>query len=122
MAKKVLVIEDDKDIRDTVTYFLQEEGYEVISSEDAKILKSIDQHQPDIILLDNWLTEWSSDANGQQLSKQLKSNPATGNIPVIILSAVSNIKEIAEAGMADGYLKKPFDLVDLSAIIKKHIQ
>jgi two-component system phosphate regulon response regulator PhoB len=122
MAKKtILVIEDDKDIRDTVTYALEEEDYEVISSENSKILKSIDQFKPDLILLDNWLTDWMSDANGQQLSKELKSDPKTSHIPVIIVSAVSNIAEIAEAGLADGYLKKPFDLAELSAVIKKHL-
>ena len=122
MTKKILVIEDDKDIRDTIVYVLKEEKYEVIASEDSKILKSINSINPDIILLDNWLTEWKSDANGQQLSKELKSNAATSHIPVIIISAVSNIKEIAEAGMANGYLRKPFDLVDLIALVKKHLK
>jgi DNA-binding response OmpR family regulator len=121
-AKKILVIEDDKDIRDTIVYILEEEAYEVISSEDSKILKSIDSIKPDLILLDNWLTDWKSDANGQQLSRELKSNAATSHIPVIIISAVSNIKEIAEAGQADGYLRKPFDLNELVDIVKKHIK
>ncbi|WP_121246605.1 response regulator [Mucilaginibacter phyllosphaerae] len=121
MAKKILVIEDDKDIRDTVTYALESEGYEVISSEHSRILKSLDQHQPDLILLDNWLTEWKSDANGQQLSRELKTNPKTSHIPVIIVSAVNNVAEIAKEGLSDGYLKKPFDLTELSAIVKKHI-
>src|SRR6478609_79670 len=120
MAKKILVIEDDKDIRDTIVYVLEEQGYEVVSSEEAKILKSLDTIKPDLILLDNWLTEWKSDANGQQLSKELKSNPKTSHIPVIIVSAVSDIADIAQAGLADGYLKKPFDLTELSAIIRKH--
>jgi two-component system phosphate regulon response regulator PhoB len=123
MAKKtILVIEDDKDIRDTVTYALKQEGYNVISSENSKILLSLEQYNPDLILLDNWLTEWKSDANGQQLSKQLKSDPKTSHIPIIILSAVSNIKEIAEAGMSDGYLKKPFDLTELYDVVKKHLK
>ena len=122
MAKKILVIEDDKDIRDTIVYVLEEQNYEVISSEDSKILKSLDKHKPDMILLDNWLTEWKSDANGQQLSKGLKSDPATSHIPVIIISAVSNIKEIAEEGLADTYLKKPFDMTELVAVVKKHIK
>lgn len=121
-AKKILVIEDDKDIRDTIVYILEEESYEVISSEDSKILKSINTIKPDLILLDNWLTDWKSDANGQQLSKELKSNPSTSHIPVVIISAVSNIKEIAEAGLADGYLRKPFDLTELTAIVHKHIR
>src|ERR1700704_2054710 len=119
MAQKILIIEDDKDIRDTIVYILEEEKYEVVSSGDSKILKSINDLKPDIILMDNWLTEWKSDANGQQLSKELKSNPATKHIPIIIISAVSNIKEIAEAGLADAYLKKPFDMDDLVKMVKK---
>ncbi|WCT13148.1 response regulator [Mucilaginibacter jinjuensis] len=122
MPKKILVIEDDKDIRDTITYALQAEGYEVISSENAKILKTINEIKPDLLLLDNWLTDWKSDANGQQLSKELKTNAATSHIPILIISAVSNIKEIAEAGLADGYLKKPFELDDLNALVKKFIK
>ena len=121
-AKKILIVEDDRDIRETITYALEQDGYEVISSENSRILKSLDKHAPDLILLDNWLTDWSSDANGQQLSRELKTDPATKHIPVILLSAVSNIAKIAEDGLADGYLKKPFDLDDLSAIVKKHIK
>ncbi|AYL98989.1 response regulator [Mucilaginibacter celer] len=122
MAKKVLVIEDDKDIRDTVVYVLEEEGYEVIQSDNSRILRTLSTLQPDLILLDNWLTDWSSDANGQQLSKSIKDDPATSNIPVVIISAVSNIKEVAKAGNADGYLAKPFDLTSLSEMVKKHIR
>ncbi|UEG52627.1 response regulator [Mucilaginibacter daejeonensis] len=121
MAKKVLLIEDDKDIRDTIVLALKEDGFEVIESESAKILKNVSEIAPDLILLDNWLTDWKSDANGQQISKELKTNPATSHIPVIIVSAVSNIKEVSEAGLADGYLKKPFELTDLFAIVHKHI-
>jgi CheY-like chemotaxis protein len=119
MAKKILVIEDDKDIRDTIVYILEEENYEVISSGDSKILKNIHNHNPHLILMDNWLTEWKSDATGQQLSKELKTNPQTKHIPIIIISAVSNIKEIAEEGLADSYLKKPFDMNDLTEMVKK---
>ncbi len=121
MAKKVLLIEDDKDIRDTIVLALKEDGFEVIESETAKILKNVTEIAPDLILLDNWLTDWKSDANGQQISKELKTNAATSHIPVVIVSAVSNIKEVSEAGLADGYLKKPFELTDLFAIVHKHI-
>jgi two-component system phosphate regulon response regulator PhoB len=122
MAKKILVIEDDKDIRDTIALILKEENYDVVDSGDSKILKHLHHHNPDLILMDNWLTEWKSDANGQQLSKQLKTDPATNHIPIIIISAVSNLKEIAEEGLADAWLMKPFDMEDLIAIVKKHIK
>ena len=117
-----MVIEDDKDIRDTIIYILKEEGYETIGSGDSKILKHVLDHNPDLILMDNWLTEWKSDASGQQLSKALKTNPKTSHFPIIIISAVSNIKEIAAEGLADSYLKKPFDMGDLLKIVKKHIK
>ncbi|GAC1301218.1 MAG: hypothetical protein NVSMB24_03620 [Mucilaginibacter sp.] len=122
MAHKILVIEDDKNIRDTICYILEEESFEVVSSGDSKILKSINTLKPDLILMDNWLTEWKSDATGQQLSKELKTNPATKHIPIIIISAVSNIREIAEAGLADSYMRKPFDMADLVAAVKKFIK
>ena len=120
MAKKIMVIEDDKDIRDTIVYILEEEGYEVLSSGDSKILKNVTDHNPNLILMDNWLTEWKSDANGQQLSKALKTNPNTRHIPVIIISAVSNIQQIAEEGLADSFLKKPFDMDVLIGMVKKY--
>jgi len=121
MAKKILVIEDDRDIRESIQYALEEGGYDVVASEDSKVLKQFEQIAPDMVLLDNWLTEWKSDANGQQISWNLKTNPATKHIPVVIISAVSNIKEIAEAGLADGFLRKPFDLDELLALVKKHV-
>jgi len=122
MTQRILVIDDDKDIRDIIIYILEEAKYEVIASGDSKILKSINNFNPGLVLMDNWLTDWKSDASGEQLSRELKSNPATSHIPVIIISAVSNIKEIAEAGLADAYLKKPFDVVALLELVKKHIK
>ena len=119
MGKKIMVIEDDTDIRETMVYALEEEKYEVIASEDARVLKFLNHHNPDLILLDNWLSDWKSDANGEQLSKQIKSDPATSHIPIVIVSAVNNIVEIAAAGLADGYLRKPFDLKELIAIVEK---
>lgn len=122
MASKILVIEDDKDIRDIITFILEEEGYEVMASGDSRILKSVTDFSPYLVLIDNWLTEWKTDATGEQLCRELKSNKATSHIPVIIMSAVSNIKEIAEAGLADAYLKKPFDVDELLAIVKNFIK
>jgi len=121
MATKILVIEDEKDIRDTITYALEEYKYDVVSSEDASILKSLDDIKPDLIMLDNWLTEWTSDANGQQISRELKNDPKTAHIPIILISAMSNVKELATAGQADAYLQKPFDLTDLVDIVNRFV-
>jgi two-component system phosphate regulon response regulator PhoB len=119
---KILVIEDDKDIRDTIVYILEAENYEVVSSGESKILRHINDIKPHLILMDNWLTDWKSDPTGQQLCKRLKSNSSTSHIPIVIISAVSNIKEIAEEGLADSYLKKPFDVAELLEMVKRFIK
>jgi two-component system phosphate regulon response regulator PhoB len=116
MGAKILVIDDDKSVRDIIVYILK--NFEVVAFEDSKILKALDKCKPDLIILDNWLTEWASDATGEQLSRELKSNPATSHIPVLLISSVSNVKEIAAAGLADAYLHKPFDKKSLVGTVE----
>ncbi len=116
MGAKILVIDDDKSVRDIIVYILR--NFEVAAFEDSKILKSLDKCKPDLIILDNWLTEWASDATGEQLSRELKSNPATSHIPVILISSVSNVKEIAAAGLADAWLHKPFNKKSLVGTVE----
>ena len=116
MAARILVIDDDKGVRDIISYILRK--FEVAAFEDSKILKSLDKYKPDLIILDNWLTEWASDPTGEQLSRALKLNPVTSHIPVILISAVSNVKEIAAAGLADAWLHKPFDKKSLVGTVQ----
>jgi len=120
MAARILVIDDDKGVRDIISYILRK--FEVAAFEDSKILKSLDKYKPDLIILDNWLTEWASDPTGEQLSRALKLNPVTSHIPVILISAVSNVKEIAAAGLADAWLHKPFDRKSLVGTVENLLQ
>jgi two-component system phosphate regulon response regulator PhoB len=122
MAKKILVIDDDKDVRDTIVYVLENENYEVIASEDAEILKNINTVGPGLVIMDNYLSEWKSDASGQQLTRNLKLNRATKHIPVVLISAASNIDEIAKTGLADAFLKKPFDADSLLKTVKQFVK
>ena len=122
MSKKILVIDDDKDVRDSIVYVLENEDYEVVASEDSAILKEINIINPGLVIMDNYLSEWKSDANGQQLSRNLKLNRATKHIPVVLISAASNINEIAKTGLADAFLKKPFDADSLLKIVKQFVK
>ena len=122
-VRRILVIDDDREMVDLLAQSLAQEGFDLSTAQSGDGGIELGRKTtPDLILLDNWLTDWKSDANGQQLSKELKTNPATSHIPIIIISAVSNIKEIAEAGQADDYLRKPFDLTELIGIVNKHIK
>ncbi|WP_295796592.1 response regulator [Mucilaginibacter sp.] len=117
MAKKVIVIEENRDILDLMQYILEDEGYEVISSVDGSVLGNIEQTDPALIVLDNSLTN----EKGSSLCRKLKSNPSTAKYPIILVSAVNEIEDIAKECLADAYLSKPFDINELIAVVKQHI-
>lgn len=110
-GKKVLLIEDDFDIREIVKLILSEEGYEVSELDngheiDAELLRSF----PDIILLDVML----GDMDGREICADLKSAKSTTLIPIIIVSATHKQQAMQEKGcLADDFLQKPFDISDL---------
>ena len=117
MARRILVVDDEKDMLFMLQLRLGAAGYEVITAEDgldgrAKVLKE----KPDLVLLDVLLPG----IDGLHLCREIKDNEATLGIPVIILTA-SNVqgveKKCLEAG-ANGYLKKPFDSLALLNKVK----
>jgi DNA-binding response OmpR family regulator len=115
MSKKIIIIEDDQDILDIMTYILTDEGYEVLGSRDSQVLKEVHLHQPMLILMDNRL----NDGFGKDFCKKLKNNPETRHVPVALISANPGLEEMALESHADVYLKKPFDITELIELVKK---
>lgn len=115
MAKTILIIEDDEDILDMMTYILQDEGFNVISSTETVSVDYVQQIAPSLILLDNRL----ADGFGRDLCLKLKKDPATVQFPVVIVSAVNQLAHLAEESGADAYLNKPFDLEELIALVRQ---
>jgi CheY-like chemotaxis protein len=101
---KILLIEDSKTIRRENEAALQNAGYEVICAEDGEsALQMAQEQRPDLILLDMILPKMS----GPDVLKHLKSEPATAEIPVVVLSSLSekNREKLLEEG-AEEYLEK----------------
>lgn len=111
---KVLVIEDNPDIKEVLDYILQDEGHEVIPCSDGSSLTALDRLQPDLILIDEIL----GSTRGSHLIKVLKENENSRKIPVILTSAMPNLADIAIKSGADAYLEKPFNIDSLTDIIK----
>jgi two-component system, OmpR family, phosphate regulon response regulator PhoB len=121
MAKKIMIIEDDADILDIMTYILTDKGYEVVSNGNSTILSEVDDHHPDLILLDNRLSE----GLGLEIRKQYKQKRnAEGKsiCPIIIISADHELETLATKYDADGFLEKPFDIANFIAVINKFIK
>lgn len=115
---KILLCDDDAGIVEAVQLILELKGYEVKSlTEGEDLLDTLDTFSPDVILLDLWL----SGISGEDITKQLKKQPTTKNIPVVILSANTQTCEISEAIGADDYVCKPFDIEELERVIQKYV-
>lgn len=115
MNKRILILDDNRDILDIVTEALSYEQYDVFDiSLGSQLFNSVRDFKPDLILLDHRL----SDAKGGDLCRELKAIPQYGHIPVIIFSAYINPGEALIAD-CDGYLYKPFDLEVLFKVVRK---
>jgi len=115
--KKLLIIEDDTFISQIMEYILCGEGYNVVLSETGAETEDLSAINPDLILLDVWL--YGQAIHGAEICTRLKSQPATRHIPVILLSARRDIKQVSMDCGADEYLNKPFDIDNLTGMVKR---
>ncbi|MCS5422450.1 MULTISPECIES: response regulator transcription factor [Psychrilyobacter] len=116
---KVLIVEDDIDIRELISFFMEKEGYEVLEAGDGMTgLKLAKTYHPHIIILDLMLPN----LDGKSLAQMIKkSEEKYGNPKIIMLTAKTDIEDVLsglEVG-ADDYMKKPFDPRELVLRVKK---
>jgi phosphate regulon transcriptional regulator PhoB len=115
--RKVLIVEDEKDIRDLVRYNLEEEGFAVIEASDGEVgLNLATRERPTLIILDLMLPGLS----GLEVCKHLRTGEETVQVPILILTArASEVDKVLglEIG-ADDYVTKPFSPRELVARVK----
>lgn len=118
--KKILLVEDEKNIILGVKTCLEVANYRVVVVEDgAKAIETAVQEQPDLILLDLMLPK----LDGISACEQLKTMEETRHIPIVVLTAKTGDadRKKAQAAGADSYMTKPFRPEQLWGEIEKHI-
>ena len=117
MPKKILVIEDEKDIQELLQLYLKREGYDVRIAKDGETgLRKASQERYDLILLDLMLPQ----VDGLDICRNLRSRPQTSDIPIIMITAKAEESDRIvglEIG-ADDYITKPFSPREVLARIK----
>lgn len=116
-GKKILIVEDEKDIRELVKLYLDKEGYRISTAvtglDGLKLVKS---EHPDLVILDLMLAEM----DGLEVCKRIRADPDTALLPVIMLTAKADEADVVvglELG-ADDYITKPFSPKALVARVK----
>jgi DNA-binding response OmpR family regulator len=121
MDKKILLVEDEKNIVLGVTICLRSAGLQVDVAEDGmEALRKIEESKPDLVLLDLVMPK----LNGLDALKSMKENEATKDIPVIVLSARAQEEDIQRAmdlGASD-YMAKPFKPAELLEVIERVLE
>ena len=114
---RILIVDDEEEVRGSLGEFLSESGYDVLEAGDGEeALAKAFYEKPDLILLDLRLPK----VDGYQVCQTLKGNPITAVIPIIMITALNATPQKVK-GMefgADDYVEKPFDLEELAARIK----
>jgi two-component system alkaline phosphatase synthesis response regulator PhoP len=115
--KKILIADDNENIRTALTYLLEDEGYKLLLARDgADTIRKVREHRPDILLLDIMMPE----INGYDVCRSIKSDPDLKHTYVIMLTAKGQVNE-QEQGKAAGaneYLVKPFSPMEILAKVK----
>ncbi len=111
----ILVLDDDPDIGMMIKIMLQYKGYEVFVTDRAdKVADLLHSQKFDLMIMDMLL----SGVNGTDICEAMKKDPATAHIPIIMISAHPNAKEVIMTAGADDFIAKPFDMQELFSKIE----
>ncbi len=120
-TKRILVVEDDRDLALGLRVWLKALGYDgAVSTNGAEAIDQMARWQPDLVLLDLGLP----DEDGLQVLGRMRANPLFAGIPVVILTAcVAALKKVqAFSSGAEAFLCKPVDRLDLQRTIEHVLQ
>ena len=116
--EKILVLDDDPDIGTMIKMMLEYKGYSVTVSERAEQAHEILKNDEfDLIIMDMLL----SGVNGTDLCSEFKKDSSIADIPIIMISAHPNAKDICLQAGADEFISKPFDMHDILSKIDRLI-
>jgi len=118
MPKKILAVDDERHIVRLVEVNLQRAGYEVVTAYDGReALEKVKSETPDLVVLDVMMPYM----DGFEVLKNLKADPTTAEIPVIMLTAKAQDADVFRGWQSgvDCYLTKPFNPMELLTFVKR---
>ncbi len=117
MSKRILIADDDPGVGDMLQLMLQDAGYDVEIQGDGSAVQQMQRPFPDLLFLDIRL----SGTDGRAICRYLKSQKATRALPIILLSAHKDTRQMARECGADDFLAKPFEMGDLLALVATYV-
>ena len=119
MAEKIMVVDDEKEIRELLSIYLAEDGYEVIAAASGEEAIELAQNEePQVILMDVKMPG----IDGVEACKRLKGAERTKSIPVIMVTAYQDRDVEAYLEGADDFVNKPFDRTEITFRVRSMLR
>lgn len=119
LMSKIVIVDDSMDLLEVLKYFLEEKGYEVQTvTTKQDLIPLIKSFSPDVILLDIYLQA----EDGREICKELRKNEETKYLCILMFSASSKALANYKEYGADGYIEKPFGLIEIVDKIEATIE
>jgi CheY-like chemotaxis protein len=116
--KTILVIDDDFDVRDSLTDILHDEGFAVAMAADGfEALEYLRGHPPPVLILLDWMMPR---CDGAKFRQAQQADPALTRIPVVLLTADTRAQDKAAAAGVNGFLAKPVKLQRLLEVLSQY--
>ncbi len=118
MGKKILMFDDDAEIKFLCGEILTRNGIELVTADNAAdALEIAIEEKPDLILMDIWLPN----SGGEAAAERIKNNEQSYEIPIVFFSANADTDVITTKVGARGYIKKPFEITDFINKVKAYM-
>lgn len=115
--KKVVLVQDNKEILEIMEEALEDEGFEVIGSLTTEPIQEINKTKPDAVVVDDHI---AGSKRGSQVVKELKDDVKNASVSAILTSTSEKLPKQAEECNADAYIQKPFELDEMVDVVKKN--
>ncbi|MDR0265180.1 MAG: response regulator [Sphingobacterium sp.] len=117
MKKKIVLIQDNKDILEVMEEILEDEGFKVVPSLTTAPIDKIEDIDPDLVIVDDNI---KGNKKGSKVIKELKEDPQTEDLSAVLTSTANDLPQKAIECKADDYIEKPFDIDHMVDVVKKN--
>lgn len=115
MPRRVVIVEDEPEIAELVAEVLRDQGYRALCCDGATALARMGEARPDVVVLDLMMAPVS----GWDVARAMREDPALGEVPIVVVSAVAYAREEAAKLGTEWCLPKPFDVNELIDVVRR---
>lgn len=116
---KIMICEDEQAIIDVVKIILEDSSHQIeVCTEGSNLVQRLLQNRPHLLIIDHWLKDTTAD----KVIPQIRQHSELKSLPIILMSAINNLEQVANNLGVNKFLKKPFNIAELEETVNNFVQ